>query len=118
MQPHEYVVMEVARERERQIAVEGWSPSHDDTHDKGEMAAAAAAYAIHHHAHLLPEFVNPNHISADHGPTLHATMVHATAVWPWHVNWWKPRDARRNLVRAAALIVAEIERLDRATKAG
>jgi hypothetical protein len=28
---------------------------------------------------------------------------------------WKPEDRRRDLIRAAALLVAEIERLDRAT---
>lgn len=28
-------------------------------------------------------------------------------------DWWKPKDRRRNLVKAGALIVAEIERLDR-----
>jgi hypothetical protein len=35
-------------------------------------------------------------------------------LWPWSVQWWKPKDRRRDLVRAGALIVAEIERLDRA----
>jgi hypothetical protein len=33
--------------------------------------------------------------------------------WPWEDKWWKPKDRRRDLVRAGALIVAEIERLDR-----
>ena len=33
--------------------------------------------------------------------------------WPWSLDWWKPKDPRRDLVRAGALIVAEIERLDR-----
>jgi hypothetical protein len=37
-------------------------------------------------------------------------------LWPWHDDWWKPKDRRRDLIRAAALIVAEIERLDRAAK--
>ena len=31
----------------------------------------------------------------------------------WSKDWWKPKDKRRDLIRAAALIVAEIERLDR-----
>jgi hypothetical protein len=31
--------------------------------------------------------------------------------------WWKPKDRRRDLVRAAALIIAEIERLDRDAEA-
>jgi hypothetical protein len=36
-------------------------------------------------------------------------------IWPWDRKWWKPTDRRRDLVKAAALILAEIERLDRAT---
>jgi hypothetical protein len=35
-------------------------------------------------------------------------------VWCYRPAWWKPKDPRRDLIRAAALIVAEIERLDRA----
>ena len=35
--------------------------------------------------------------------------------WPWTAEWWKPRTKRENLVRAGALILAEVERLDRAT---
>lgn len=37
-------------------------------------------------------------------------------MWPraWDLERWKPKDRRRDLIRAAALIVAEIERLDRA----
>lgn len=34
-------------------------------------------------------------------------------VWPWDESWWKPTTPRRDLVKAAALILAEIERLDR-----
>ena len=30
--------------------------------------------------------------------------------WPWALNWWKPKDRRRDLIRAGALIVAELER--------
>ncbi|HCF3475434.1 TPA: hypothetical protein ACHSVP_002604 [Pseudomonas aeruginosa] len=35
--------------------------------------------------------------------------------WPWDEQWWKPSTARRDLVKACALALAEIERLDRAT---
>lgn len=114
MKPHEHIILEIARERERQMTAEGWTLQHDDTHDRGQLAAAASAYAINHHAHLLPKFANPNHINASEGPTLHTTMVHANAVWPWSRDWWKPKNSRRDLVRAAALLVAEIERIDRA----
>ena len=31
----------IAKERQRQIEQEGWTPEHDDHHAEGEMAAAA-----------------------------------------------------------------------------
>lgn len=35
-----------------------------------------------------------------------------SADWPWHSSWWRPSDDPiRNLVKAGALIVAEIDRL-------
>jgi hypothetical protein len=90
----ERVVAEVAAERQRQIEAEGWTPEHDDEHDSGELAKAAASYA---------------------GDT--RTFNAAAPVdWPWEQKWWKPRDRRSDLIRAAALIVAEIERLDRASQ--
>jgi hypothetical protein len=86
---------DVLAERERQKTVEGWTPEHDDQHEFEEMAMAAVCYA--HPQPLMSKFAN-----------------HPVA-WPWDEEWWKPKDRRRNLVRAAALIIAEIERLDRAT---
>lgn len=81
---------DVLAERRRQIEREGYAPEHDDTHEFGDMAFAAACYATAGEGDAPP------------------------AVWPWGVDHWKPRDARRNMVRAAALLLAEIERLDRA----
>lgn len=97
MKPHEYVIMEIARERERQMAGEGWSAEHDDKHSRGEMARGAACYALNA-TDWADQFLEHNILMR---------------VWPWSVDWWKPKDRRRDLVRAAALIVAEIERLDR-----
>ncbi|MBY5804125.1 hypothetical protein [Rhizobium leguminosarum] len=37
------------------------------------------------------------------------------SIWPWERRFWKPTERRRDLVKAAALIIAEIERLDRAS---
>lgn len=87
---------DVAAERQRQKDVEGWTADHDDAHSGGEMALAAACYAA-------PRFVG------------FAGAVFGALPWPWERAWWKPRDARRNLVKAGALIIAEIERLDRAS---
>jgi hypothetical protein len=83
---------DVLAERQRQIDVEGWTPEHDDVHARGQMAQAAACYALFN---TLP----------------------TPEMWPWGSAWWKPTENhRRNLVRAGALILAEIERLDRAAK--
>ncbi len=83
-------IYDVIAERKRQVGVEGWTPEHDDAHDSGEMAVAAACYAAAHPAGSKP-----------------------AGLWPWDLKWWKPRSHRENLVRAGALIIAEIERLDR-----
>lgn len=36
----------IAEERERQITKEGWTPEHDAEHKNGELANAAAVYAL------------------------------------------------------------------------
>ncbi len=38
----------IAEERQRQIYVEGWSPEHDSNHEEGQLAEAAACYAMAH----------------------------------------------------------------------
>lgn len=90
--------LDVISERRRQIESEGWTPQHDDTHRLGEMALAGAAYAGYAAAKI------------DGDLTL---GTKAFEFWPWRSSWWKPKDSRRDLARAAALIIAEIERLDR-----
>ncbi|MBZ7262444.1 hypothetical protein FMK81_13095 [Klebsiella oxytoca] len=84
---------DVLAERQRQITAEGWTPEHDDEYQHCEMAVAAACY-----------------IMADDDP-----RADVPELWPWPSEWWKPTDVRRDLVKAGALILAEIERLDRAT---
>jgi hypothetical protein len=80
-------------------------PEHDDAHVEGELARAGACYA--HHS-TRPE---------DRRVTM-AEVKAWPSYWPWDEKWWKPTDPRRDLVKAGALILAEIERLDRAaTKA-
>jgi hypothetical protein len=89
-------ICDIAHERQRQISDEGWIPDHDDQHGNGEIAAAAGAYAF---------------AAATEGSYFAADPI---GFWPWEPKWFKPSDARRSLVKAGALIVAEIERLDRA----
>lgn len=103
---------DVIKERRRQVDEECWSIAHDDRHVDGAMARAAAVYA---YASTLSDDVRKQiaggFVSA--GAPVIATAAMA-AIWPadWET-WWKPKDRRRDLVRAAALLLAEIERLDR-----
>lgn len=87
---------DVLAERQRQISAEGWTPEHDDAHICGSIAAAAACYA------------------APAGNEREAILPY----WPWNTSSWKPKSRRSDLVKAGALILAEIERLDRAALRG
>ena len=102
------VIDEIAAERRRQIEVEGWTPEHDDEHGNRQMAQAAACYA--------EQYVGRSWVFAeprDGEARYQSDEMHDD--WPWGVSWWKPKSPRRDLIRAGALIVAEIERLDRMT---
>jgi hypothetical protein len=100
---------DVADERQRQISGEGWTPEHDDAHDAGELARAAGIYALIAGAGAT---AYRNAREGYHlGDYLQAVMDH---YWPWDRRWFKATTRRRDLVKAGALIVAELERLDRA----
>ena len=86
----------ITAERERQVEEEGWTTEHDSEHYQGELLMVASCYIMRPYekpAGWLPR------------------------CWPrnWHHHWWKPKDHIRDLVRAGALIAAEIDRLQRAT---
>ena len=89
--------IDVLDERQRQISGEGWTTERDDKCRDCELARAAATYAL---------CVTPDQIKVCDAP-----------VWPWPMHWWKPTTYRRNIVKAAALLIAEIERLDRSKPA-
>jgi hypothetical protein len=80
------VLHEIAAERRRQIDEEGYRPEDDDRLGAGELGEGAAAWAS------TKQVVNCWGKRADK----------------------RPYPRRRQLVIAAALAVAEIERLDRA----
>ena len=106
-----FAVRDVLAERERQKTAEGWTEHHDDQHQNGEMAYAAAWYAINAESHDYHDMVGV----ADFQNSLnnHFKDEYSWCRWPWSMEWWKPTNRRRDLVKAAALILAEIERLDR-----
>lgn len=85
----------IGAERQRQVECEGWTPEHDDGHDDSELLRAALCYAM---------------------PSgLRDPIGRAPRSWPWDISDWRPTpdDRVRELVKAGALIAAEIDRLQR-----
>ena len=98
-QPATAAARDVLAERQRQITAEGYDSGHDDMATRGQLAIAAGCYAIW---------------------SGHPALIGAfswKSFFPWDWKYWKPSTPRRNLIRAGALILAEIERLDRAEQA-
>jgi hypothetical protein len=92
----------IGAERSRQLSVEGWTPEHDTEHTTGELTRAARCYADA----ALTAVIRPD------ASEYHRLVHHE---WPWHQESWKPsNDPIRNLVKAGALIAAEIDRLQAA----
>lgn len=89
----------IAEERQRQVDEEGWTSEHDDQHAGGQLAQAGACYAAWAECVCIPEHCEPKV---------------GQVVWPFGADQFKPKDRIRNLVRAGALIAAEIDRLQRA----
>lgn len=117
----------IAAERQRQIKKEKWTAKHDDEHDDNSLALAAVCYAAPERVFVRREYAN--------------TVAFSD---PWPDSWadyWDKRGSYGNgreagngiadpdsytheerldlLVKAGALIAAEIDRLKRAAgKAG
>lgn len=100
---------DVLAERRRQVETEGWTKAHDDQNKNGDMALAGACYACN-----AATWLDKGHWVAR---TDYEKLSGPGFRWPWAAEWWKPKNPRRDLVRAAALLIAEIERLDRAAEA-
>ncbi|WP_425327891.1 hypothetical protein [Pseudomonas nitroreducens] len=92
--------LDVHAERRRQVEEEAFDPSHDDMATRGQLARAAGCYALH---------------TGGVGTKWPEGIGNGCALfWPWDKGWWKPKTPRETLIRAGALIFAELERLDRA----
>ena len=85
---------DVIIERNRQINIEHFSSAHDDEHTDCSLATAAAYYASFFTNSMLVTYEKHD-------------------AWPWGIEWLKVSTHRQNCVKAAALLLAEIERLDR-----
>lgn len=86
----------IAKERQRQIEKEGWTPEHDAGHQHGELAKAAACYAVHGTDAVVTE-----------------PCFESTDAFPWALDYdkrGKQTDVEL-LTKAGALVAAEIDRL-------
>lgn len=93
----------VVAERERQVTAEGYTPEHDTDHQPGQLAQAGIAYAWDHASEP-----GGKEWKIRHG--YDGTVVgFPPECWPWDDDWWKPKSIQRDLVRAGALIAAEVD---------
>lgn len=93
----EKVLEDIRFKRERQQSVHGWTIEHDDEHTDGALAQAAIPY-----------------IQAACAEELGLEADELGVFWPWTEPFEPKGDRRELLLNAAALLVAELERLDRA----
>jgi hypothetical protein len=98
----------IAQERARQLTAEGYTYAHDDAHTHGHLAAAAVCYIDAALCRITYNY------KQDQDEEIAYVMMQR---WPWKEEEFKPHaDPIRNLVKAGALIAAEIERLQRLQK--
>ena len=88
----------IAAERTRQIEVERFDASHDWYHPEGTLAVAAACYALPTAERLMALECDENGVPE---------------VWPWEPKMFKPTpgDRKRELIKAGALIAAELDKI-------
>lgn len=79
----------IYNERIRQQLSEGFDENHDLQYTHGELEDAADCYFYH----------TPSNESSPKPETC-----------PWEPEWCRPKDRRRNVIRAGALYLAEIHR--------
>lgn len=98
----------IADERARQISAEGWTEENDDRYESGELIDGAASYIRAARERARGE-----------GEARLCSLAAAGMIpWPWEDHWWKPsEDNKRNLVKAGALIAAELDRIQRSENA-
>jgi hypothetical protein len=96
----------IAEERQRQLQKCNWSPEHDDEHTRGELAIVGACYA--NAAASINNGANPEE---------QQKQLARWVMWPFTEPPKVEPTPHENLVKAGALIAAEIDRLQRAQQA-
>ena len=109
----------IKAERERQKSAEGWTVEHDDKYIVGELGSAARSYQ------LAALWIMQRESNGQFANPLAHIATSLPAAWPWSNAWWKPvkdgltreENARRCMVKAGALLIAEAEQIERSFRA-
>lgn len=120
------VLREIAMERLRQQEAEGFTEDHDnEEHAAADLALAAASYAVSAASQLCFYAADAIREAGQTALDLQDAAAYTEEggvlrglsenMWPWD-DMYKPKDVRRDLIRAAALIVAQIEQIDAVTE--
>jgi hypothetical protein len=88
----------VIHERNRQVTEEGFHSEHDQQYINNELTKAAVCYAS------VPV------VRADEPDGEDYIKEVPEGLWPWMPEWWKPGTDMECLIKAGALIIAEIDR--------
>lgn len=91
----------VLSERRRQVVDEGFTAERDAMYDSGFLASASAAYALAAADKLHPFSQGDGGYERGSPPEM----------WPSDLTWWKPSTPQRDLEKAAALAIAELDLL-------
>lgn len=78
-------------ERIRQITQKGFSVQHDSHWEAGQMAKAAICYAMNQRDRIKFDAIDE--------------------IWPWSPDMFEPENRKWDLIRAGALIAAELDRI-------
>lgn len=106
---------DVLAERARQITEEKFPAEWDDLYRNKELERAAACFALYG---TIPSPLRAHFERVGLGMASSDEIAAYTIfrLWPFKWSWWKPENPRRALVKAGALILAAIERIDRAAR--
>ncbi len=96
---------DVLGERLDQIFRHGFDADHDRAHPPTDLPLAALTY--------LEDALTKLHGGEGHTAPILGTAPEAPAPWPWR-DLFRPADARTNIVKACALLLGAIDRLDSA----
>lgn len=106
----------IAAERARQVSAEDYTSDHDDEHVGGEIAIAAACYAVYGRDVREAIVIEREGLIQPDGCDRRHPYFYGDDAFPWPGDKRADHSRLRRLVIAGALLAAEIDRLQRKAK--